>query len=220
MGVVNYCFKRLIRSYSSISIRKKIFSFIALLMGASLLFFQIQFLLSPRIIPFSEISHSLIPRDWKNFSSNNICSHMYEKYLSNERVKLFINVSDDQLNSLVDIGPGGSWSPGCISKYRVNIVVPYRDRESQLRIFLHYIHRFLPLQEIDYRIFIVEQSKEKDFNRAKLFNIGFLEAEKHEPAECYIFHDVIKHFFFLIEQDLKYHVLKYATGGSYSAFAK
>ena len=196
MSVVKHCLKRLIRSYAPISLRKKIVSFIALLMGALLLFVQIQLLLSPTIIPFSEMSHSLISRYWKqNLSSDNFCSHMYETYPSNERIRLFINVSDDQLNSLVDIAPGGSWSPGCISKYRVNIVVPYRDRESQLRIFLHYIHRFLPLQEIDYRIFIVEQSKEKDFNRAKLFNIGFVEAEKRYPAECYIFHDVIKHFF-------------------------
>lgn len=189
MDIVNL--KRMVRSYASISIRKKFFSFIAVLMGASLLYVQIQILLSPKIIPFSKMSHSLIPRSWnQNLSSDNFCSHIYEKYPNNERITLFINVSDDQLNSLVDIAPGGSWSPGCISKYRVNIIVPYRNRQSQLRIFLHYIHRFLHLQEIDYRIFIVEQSKEKDFNRAKLFNIGFIEAEKHDPAECYIFHDV------------------------------
>lgn len=41
------------------------------------------------------------------------------------------------------------------------------------------------------RIVVVEQSKEKLFNRAKLFNIGFVESQKlSKEVECFIFHDV------------------------------
>ena len=163
------------------------------MMGSLLLFIQVQYMLLPIIIPSGEISHSLVPRSRQpeNLSSQSYCSHFYEHFPSNERLQLYLNVSDDQLNSLVHIiRPGGAWSPECISKYRVNLILPYRNRESQLRIFLHYIHRFLPLQQIDYRIFLVEQSDKKAFNRAKLFNIWFVEAEKRDPAECYIFHDV------------------------------
>nr|CAG4638650.1 EOG090X0AZ6 [Cyclestheria hislopi] len=57
-------------------------------------------------------------------------------------------------------------------------------------IFLHHLHQFLQRQEIGYRITIVEQVAGKDFNRAKLFNIGFIELERRFPTDCYIFHDV------------------------------
>nr|CAG4650683.1 EOG090X0MWD [Sida crystallina] len=45
-------------------------------------------------------------------------------------------------------------------------------------------------QEIEYRITVVEQKDLKPFNRAALFNVGFVEMEKRHPADCYIFHDV------------------------------
>ena len=37
------------------------------------------------------------------------------------------------------------------------IIVPYRGREEHLQLFIHYIHPFLQKQQVDYRIFIVEQ---------------------------------------------------------------
>lgn len=62
------------------------------------------------------------------------------------------------------------------------IIVPYRDREEHLKIFVPYMKMYLPGDEI----IIVEQADEKHFNRAKLLNIGFL----NHKSDYYVFHDI------------------------------
>lgn len=52
------------------------------------------------------------------------------------------------------------------------------------------IHRLLIKQQLDYAIFIIEQIENQTFNRAKLMNVGFMEALKIYNWECFIFHDV------------------------------
>lgn len=52
------------------------------------------------------------------------------------------------------------------------------------------MHRFLQKQQLDYAIFIVHQADNTKFNKAKLMNIGFMEARKIYDWQCYIFHDV------------------------------
>lgn len=86
--------------------------------------------------------------------------------------------------------PGGQWKPtNCQPIYNVAIILPYRNRQSQLTTFMNYIHPFLQSQNLDYRIFVIEQSPTKEFNRAKLFNIGFVEATKISDFHCFIFQD-------------------------------
>ncbi|CAF0929918.1 unnamed protein product [Rotaria sordida] len=86
---------------------------------------------------------------------------------------------------------GGHWSPShCTSRYRVAIIIPYRDRDMQLRIFLNFMHPFLQKQQLDYQIFLIEPIINVTFNRALLFNIGFHETLKHYSWQCFIFHDV------------------------------
>lgn len=73
--------------------------------------------------------------------------------------------------------------------HKLSVVVPYRDRESHLRIFVPYIHQFLSGRGIDHRIVIVEQHRhDKLFNRAKLMNIGF-DISK-DDCDYFAFHDV------------------------------
>ena len=44
---------------------------------------------------------------------------------------------------------GGLYKPKqCISRYRVAIIVPFRDREDHLRIFLFNLHTLLLRQQI------------------------------------------------------------------------
>lgn len=87
--------------------------------------------------------------------------------------------------------PGGRWFPKhCASWQRVAVIVPYRNREEHLQIFLQNMHPFLQAQQLDYGIFVIEQSEKHEFNRGKLFNIGFLEASKEPDFCCFIFHDV------------------------------
>lgn len=87
--------------------------------------------------------------------------------------------------------PGGQWRPShCQPVYNVAIILPYRNRQKQLNIFMDFIHPFLQSQNLDYRIFVIEQSETKEFNRAKLFNIGFVEATKVSDFHCFIFQDI------------------------------
>ena len=73
----------------------------------------------------------------------------------------------------------------------ISVIVPYRNRESQLHTFLPHMHRFLKHQGLNFTILVVEQMDENKFNRAKLFNVGFHQANKLFPeCDCFIFHDV------------------------------
>ena len=52
----------------------------------------------------------------------------------------------------------GFWTPRhCIARERVALIVPFRDREQHLRIFLNVLHPLLQRQQIEYTIFLVEQ---------------------------------------------------------------
>lgn len=79
--------------------------------------------------------------------------------------------------------------PNCKPSFSTAIIVPYRDRDKQLKDFLTYIHLFLGKQNIHYRIYIVEQDDGKPFNRAKLLNIGSVIAIQH-GFPCLVLHDV------------------------------
>jgi hypothetical protein len=53
---------------------------------------------------------------------------------------------------------------------KLAIIVPYRDRQSHLDVFVPYMETYLT--DYEYKIFVVEQSDNKPFNRGKLLNIG------------------------------------------------
>ena len=54
---------------------------------------------------------------------------------------------------------GGRYEPSdCRPRNTVAIVIPFRNRESHLAIFLAYIHPFLQRQQLAYTIFVIEQS--------------------------------------------------------------
>ncbi|XP_011299883.1 beta-1,4-galactosyltransferase 1 [Fopius arisanus] len=87
--------------------------------------------------------------------------------------------------------PGGQWRPlNCHPLFNVAIILPFRNRHAQLSIFMNYIHPFLQSQNLDYRIFVIEQSPIREFNRAKLFNVGYKEATKVNDFHCFIFQDI------------------------------
>lgn len=87
--------------------------------------------------------------------------------------------------------PGGQYSPReCRARDQVAIIVPYRDREQHLPVFLKNLHPFLMKQQIEYGVYIVEQAAGAQFNRASLMNVGFVEALKQRTWDCMVFHDV------------------------------
>lgn len=86
---------------------------------------------------------------------------------------------------------GGRYSPvECHSSHRVAVIIPYRNRQDQLKTFLYNIHPFLQRQQINYGIYVIEQSGNNTFNRALLMNIGYAESVKIYDYNCFVFHDV------------------------------
>lgn len=68
------------------------------------------------------------------------------------------------------------------------LVVPYRNRKEHLEKFIPYISEYLHKQNISFEIIIVEQDEKTPFNRAKLMNIGALQAS--QETKYFVFHDV------------------------------
>ncbi|XP_074157405.1 beta-1,4-galactosyltransferase 4 [Sminthopsis crassicaudata] len=78
----------------------------------------------------------------------------------------------------------------CMALQRVAILIPHRNREKHLLYLLKHLHPFLQRQQVDYGIYVIHQAGDDKFNRARLLNVGYLEALKEENWDCFIFHDV------------------------------
>ena len=54
--------------------------------------------------------------------------------------------------------PGGRWKPEhCVSKKKVAVVIPYRDRYSHLVRLLNFLFPILQRQLLDFRFIVTEQ---------------------------------------------------------------
>lgn len=71
--------------------------------------------------------------------------------------------------------------------HKLGVIVPYRDREQQLKRFLSHMKDYI--KDIDYEIFIIEQADDKPFNRGKLLNAGYKYA-LDKGCDYFVFHDV------------------------------
>lgn len=101
-------------------------------------------------------------------------------------------VSSKQLDKIKQfVSMGGEWMPkDCIPQHHTAIIVCYRNRTEQLQSFLYNMHTFLQKQNIHYKIYVIEQTFDSEFNRGKLFNVGYREVTMRSLAGCFIFHDV------------------------------
>ncbi|XP_066289489.1 beta-1,4-galactosyltransferase 5-like isoform X1 [Branchiostoma lanceolatum] len=89
------------------------------------------------------------------------------------------------------IKPGGHWTPtDCKAKYKVAILVPYRNREEHIPILYRHLIPMLRRQKLEFGFYFIEQAGTNPFNRAMLFNVGFKEAMKRYPWDCFVFQDV------------------------------
>lgn len=107
-------------------------------------------------------------------------------------VRRFLNRGkEENMEEVGEMGEGGVWQPkDCRESERMVLIVPYRNRKEHLEWFLPYIHRFMQRQLVDYRVIVVEQQGQADFNRGALMNIGFQVAQSLQKVDCAIFHDV------------------------------
>lgn len=72
--------------------------------------------------------------------------------------------------------------------HKLLVLVPYRNRQSHLNIFVPYIHQALKSQNIEYSLVIIEQSEGKPFNRGLLLNSGFRYFSNNHDYIC--LHDI------------------------------
>ncbi|XP_004211750.3 beta-1,4-N-acetylgalactosaminyltransferase bre-4 isoform X1 [Hydra vulgaris] len=94
-------------------------------------------------------------------------------------------------NDLNFVQPGGWWTPtDCLSRNQVAIIIPFRQREEHLTILLRQLIPILKRQNLHYRVFVIEQNDDNNFNRGKLMNVGYQEALSYFPYNCFVFHDV------------------------------
>jgi hypothetical protein len=73
--------------------------------------------------------------------------------------------------------------------HKLGLIVPYRNRPTQLKNFQRFITTYLVDGGYEYELIVVEQSDSKPFNRGKLLNIGFLKA-KELGCDYVCFHDL------------------------------
>uniref|UniRef100_A0A5K4F3Z1 Beta-1,4-galactosyltransferase n=1 Tax=Schistosoma mansoni TaxID=6183 RepID=A0A5K4F3Z1_SCHMA len=71
----------------------------------------------------------------------------------------------------------------------VAIIIVCRDRWKQLNNTLSSLIPVLQRQHLCYRIFVIEQKGTGILNKARLMNVGFIEARKRFDFNCVIFHD-------------------------------
>ncbi|CDQ98281.1 unnamed protein product, partial [Oncorhynchus mykiss] len=72
----------------------------------------------------------------------------------------------------------------------VAILIPFRNRHEHLPILFQHLTPILQRQRLQFAYYVIEQSGTQPFNRAMLFNVGFLEAMKDLDWDCLVFHDV------------------------------
>ncbi len=70
---------------------------------------------------------------------------------------------------------------------KLAIIVPFRNREQHLVQFIPHMEKFLKDENISFEILVIEQGDNKEFNRAKLLNVGYAE---FPDFDYYAFHDV------------------------------
>jgi hypothetical protein len=71
----------------------------------------------------------------------------------------------------------------------VALIVPIRDRGDQWRVFKDHMCAFWGSSDVPMHIWRIEQTPERSFNRAWLFNVG-LRLCQEGPLSCIVVHDV------------------------------
>ena len=64
---------------------------------------------------------------------------------------------EDLTKTNYNLQPGGWYRPPtCQAKHKIAIIIPYRDREEHLKLFLQHMHPYLQAQRLEYTIYVVE----------------------------------------------------------------
>ncbi len=101
------------------------------------------------------------------------------------RLTAFFNLKKP-IKMLISVLRGALMLLGTKHHEELIIIVPFRDREENLKQFIPHMRNFL--RNVKHRIVVIEQSADGVFNKAKLLNVGFT---LYQDANAYFcFHDV------------------------------
>lgn len=75
------------------------------------------------------------------------------------------------------------------TEHKLGVVVPFRDRFEELLEFVPHMNEFLNNQEINHKIYVINQVDQYRFNRASLINVGFTIAV-NDGCDYIAMHDV------------------------------
>ncbi|KAI5087620.1 beta-1,4-galactosyltransferase 1 [Silurus meridionalis] len=144
--------------------------------------------------------HMITPALEKHSLSSNLsdvpfATEVITEIVTNQKGPLHVEFSSvvklDKLIEEGSVSPGGRFRPKeCVSQQKVAIIIPFRDRELHLKYWLYYMHPILQRQQLDYGVYVIEQTGADLFNRAKLFNVGYAEALKEDNYDCFVFSDI------------------------------
>ncbi|XP_042202242.1 beta-1,4-galactosyltransferase 5-like, partial [Callorhinchus milii] len=124
--------------------------------------------------------------------------HICPERLPSMKGEMEVNMSEVSMGEVsrqlardMHIEPGGFWRPSdCQPRWKVAILIPFRNRHEHLPILLRHLLPILHRQRLEFGIFVVEQAGSRLFNRAMLFNAGFMAALRSYSWDCFVFHDV------------------------------
>ncbi|KAL4630984.1 beta-1,4-galactosyltransferase 6-like [Arapaima gigas] len=98
---------------------------------------------------------------------------------------------ESKFSKRMDVQFGGHWKPkDCKPRWKVAILIPFRNRHEHLPILFQHLIPMLQRQRLQFAFYVIEQTGTQPFNRAMLFNVGFKEALRDLDWDCVIFHDV------------------------------
>ena len=86
----------------------------------------------------------------------------------------------------------GIWRPKhCRAQFKIAILIAYRDRPDNLKVFLGNMHTFLTNQSLHYGIYLIEPMPYLRWNKGNLYNAGYMEALKdYGEWDCFFLHDI------------------------------
>uniref|UniRef100_UPI00358F1AAF beta-1,4-galactosyltransferase 5-like isoform X2 n=1 Tax=Myxine glutinosa TaxID=7769 RepID=UPI00358F1AAF len=124
-----------------------------------------------------------------------ISAQVYEQIRNEGRIDVNMSlISFAKVQTRVSnlgVRPGGHWRPNdCKPRWKVAILIPFRNRHEHLPILLRHLVPMLQRQHLQFAFYLIEQASDLPFNRAMLFNVGYLEALKDLAWDCFVFHDV------------------------------
>uniref|UniRef100_A0A8C5CQ43 Beta-1,4-galactosyltransferase n=1 Tax=Gadus morhua TaxID=8049 RepID=A0A8C5CQ43_GADMO len=146
-----------------------------------------------------------LPEDF-NYLPSQVCPERLPTMKGRLEVNMTEILLDEVEHSLLradpSLAPGGYWTPtDCQPRWKVAILIPFRNRHEHLPILLRHLVPVLQRQRLQFAFYVIEQTGTEPFNRAMLFNVGFKEAMKDLDWNCLVFHDVDH----LMENDRNYY---------------